>query len=79
MDDQGKVLSHDKYLWSQGRALWTFSALYNRIEKRPEWLDFARQIYEYLARHGRDENGKWMYLLDSQGNVLERDTSNVSR
>jgi len=75
VDDQGKVLSHDKYLWSQGRALWTFSALYNRIEKRPEWLDFARQIYEYLARHGRDENGKWMYLLDSQGNVLERDTS----
>ncbi len=29
---------------SQWGALWTFSKLYNRIERRPEWLDKARQI-----------------------------------
>ena len=27
--DDGKLLSTDKYLWSQGRALWVFSHLYN--------------------------------------------------
>lgn len=75
IDEQGKVLSHDKYLWSQGRALWTFSALYNRVEKRQEWLDFAHHIYHYLAHHGRDHKGNWMYLLDAQGKVLERDAS----
>jgi len=75
IDDSGKVVSHDKYLWSQGRALWTFSALYNRIEKRGDWLAFADHIYRYLATHGRDDQGRWMYRLDSRGNVLERDTS----
>lgn len=75
LDDDGQTLGHDKFLWSQGRALWTFSALYTRIEPRPEWLEFAHHIYEYLSTHGRDENGRWMYCLDKNGNVLEGDTS----
>jgi len=75
LDDEGNILGHDKYLWSQGRALWTFSALYNRVEQRPEWLEFAHHIHAYLSTHGRDENGRWMYRLDKEGNIVERDTS----
>ncbi len=75
IDDAGNVLSRERYLWSQGRALWTFSALYNRVEKRPEWLDVAHGIAAYLKAHGRDDQGRWMYRLDSEGNVLDRDTS----
>ncbi len=75
LDDAGNVLGHDKFLWSQGRALWTFSALYNRIEKRSEWLDFARHIYAYLTSHGRDDQGRWMYRLDPAGKVIEADIS----
>lgn len=75
LDDSGRAVSHDKYLWSQGRALWTFAALYNRVEPRAEWLAFARCIYDYLAAHGRDEQGRWMWRLDAAGHVLERDIS----
>lgn len=75
IDDAGVVLSRDRYLWSQGRALWTFSALYNRIEQREEWLDVARGIAGYLYEHGRDDEGRWMYRLDADGNILDRDTS----
>lgn len=75
LDDEGNTLGHDKFLWSQGRALWTFSALYNRVEKRPEWLEFTRHIYKYLASHGRDEAGRWMYRLDKDGQVLDREIS----
>ena len=39
--DDGTIQSRDKYIWSQLRALWIFSALYNRIEPRQEWLDIA--------------------------------------
>ena len=75
LDDTGLPLSHDKFIWSQGRGLWTFSALYNRIEKRKEWLEFADHIYNYLIKHGRDAEGRWMFRLDAQGKVLERDIS----
>lgn len=73
--DDGRLLSEDKYLWSQGRALWTFSALYNRVERRPEWLAVARGLYDYLAHRGRDDEGRWLYRLDAEGRVLERDIS----
>lgn len=75
VDDEGKTINHDKYLWSQGRALWTFSALYNRIENRPEWIDFADHIYRYLSTHGRDNQGRWMYRLDKDGAILDHDIS----
>lgn len=75
IDDAGNVLSRDRYIWSQGRTLWTFSALFNRVERRKEWLDVARGIANYLYKHGRDDKGRWMYRLDADGNVLERDIS----
>lgn len=75
LDDAGNVRAYEKYLWSQGRALWTFSALYNRIEKRAEWLAFADHLFAYLSTHGRDEHGYWMYRLDENGEVLDRDIS----
>jgi len=34
LDDEGRKQSTDRFLWSQGRALWTFSALYRRVEAR---------------------------------------------
>ena len=32
--DDGSILSRDKYIWSNARALWTFSALVNRIARQ---------------------------------------------
>ena len=75
IDDVGNPLGNDKFLWSQGRALWTFSALYNRVERHSQWLDFAHHIYRYIIGHGRDDRGRWMYRLDAAGDVLDRDTS----
>jgi N-acylglucosamine 2-epimerase len=73
--DDGQILSADKYMWSQLRAVWTFSALYNRIEPRPEWLDVARGIFEFAAEHGRNEEGRWVFAVDREGNVREGATS----
>ena len=69
--DDGTVLSSDKYLWSQLRAIWTFSALYNRVEPRQEWLDVALHIYDFVRRHGRDEQGRWVFAVDQNGRVLQ--------
>ena len=75
LDDEGNRVGTDKYLWSQGRALWTFSALCNRIEPRDEWRTAADHVFEYLLHHGRDIKGRWMYRMDSAGRVLDRDIS----
>jgi N-acylglucosamine 2-epimerase len=71
MEEDGKQISGDKYIWSQARWVWTCSALYNRIEKRPEFLDWARGTIDFLLRHGRDERGHWVYHTTREGQVVE--------
>lgn len=69
--DDGSLLSTDRYMWSQMRAVWTFSALYNRIEAREEWLDKALRIYRFAREHGRDERRWWYYCLSADGKLKE--------
>lgn len=75
ISDEGQVLSGDKYLWSQLRAIWTFAALYNRIAGRQEWLDVARHIFAFVRRYGRDAQGRWVFAVSQEGEVLEGATS----
>jgi N-acylglucosamine 2-epimerase len=71
MTEEGSLLSTDKYLWSQARSAWTFAAVYNRIEKRPEFLRAAENSVRFLLEHGRDEQGRWVYHTTRDGQVLE--------
>ena len=73
--EDGTLQSRDRYIWSQGRALWTYSAMYNRIEKKPEYLERATGLFNYLKGTGRSADGKWNYLFDGDGKMLETDIS----
>jgi N-acylglucosamine 2-epimerase len=75
ISDEGQILSRDKYMWSQLRAIWTFSALYNKIEPRQEWLDVARHIFEFVKKYGRDDQGRWVFAVNKNGEILEGATS----
>ena len=70
INDQGQVLSGDKYVWSQLRAIWTFSALYNKIERKQEYLDAATQIFNFITRCGRNDKGEWLFCLTRDGKPL---------
>lgn len=71
LTDDGALVSEDRYVYSVARALWTFSALYNRVEKRPRWLDTAKKTARFLLDHGRDSHGDWYYRLAPDGAVKE--------
>jgi N-acylglucosamine 2-epimerase len=75
LNDDGSVAQGDKFIWSQARSVWTFSALYNRVEKRPEFLAAAENSVRFLLAHGRDRDGKWIYHADQEGRVIEGATS----
>jgi N-acylglucosamine 2-epimerase len=75
MNNDGTIASGDKFVWSQARSVWTFAALYNRVEKRPEFLKAAENSVRFLLAHGRNQDGKWVYHTDRQGKELEGATS----
>ena len=70
LDRQGNVFDTDKFIWLQGREVWLFAMIYNRVEKRQEWLDCAIQGAEFLKKYGHDGNLNWYFSLDRQGNPL---------
>ena len=43
LDRDGSVVDSDKCLWIQGRFSWLLATLYNRVEKRQEWLGLVRR------------------------------------
>jgi len=75
MTEEGLILSTEKYTWSQARLAWTLSALYNRIEQRPEFIHHARKTLDFLLTHARDEHGRFVYRTSREGIPLEGATS----
>ena len=38
LERDGSVFDTDKFVWLQGREVWMFAMLYNKVEKNPAWL-----------------------------------------
>lgn len=70
LDRTGKVFDTDKFIWLQCRQVWTFSMLYNQVEKNQDWLDFALSGARFLMEHGRDKEGNWYFSLTRDGQPL---------
>lgn len=70
LDQKGEVYDTDKFVWLQARQVWCFSMLYNRVEKKQEWLNFAIQGAEFLKTYGRDAEGNWYFSLTRDGQPL---------
>ncbi|MBD2120811.1 AGE family epimerase/isomerase [Trichocoleus sp. FACHB-262] len=70
LDRSGKVYETDKFIWLQNRQVWIFSMLYNQLEQRENWLKIAAHGANFLAQHGRDDEGNWYFAIDRAGNPL---------
>lgn len=70
LERDGSVFDTDKFIWLQGRQVWMFATLYNKVEKRQEWLDCAVQGAEFLKKYGHDGDLNWYFSLDREGNPL---------
>lgn len=70
--DDGTLISRDKWLWSQWRAVWVFGRLYNQIQPDRQWLAIAEQIYRFAARYGWDDAfGGWRLCVAHDGRALK--------
>lgn len=77
-DNRGeRLVSTDKYTWSQGRMIWLFARLselsHNGLLRQDadRLLDLARQGVEFVTRHAFLTNGNCAYLLDRYGQKKE--------
>lgn len=70
LDRDGTVFDTDKFMWLQGRQIWTLSMLYERVEQNAVWKEMAEQGADFILKNGRDEKGDWYFALDRAGRPL---------
>ena len=74
-NDGSKLISRDKYTWSQGRFVWMFSKLAMMDcgtftkKQRSDFLDLAREGKEFLENHCLIGDNDWrcVFLMDETG------------
>ena len=76
-NDGSRLISHDKYTWSEGRFLWMFSRLatvesdlFDEAE-RAEFLSYAEKGKDFLLKNVLLGEGDYrcVFLTDAEGNV----------
>ena len=72
LDQDGTVLNSDKPVWVLGRFTWLMATLYNRVEKKAEWLDTARHGIEFLEKYCFDTDGRMFYEVTREGRPLRK-------
>ncbi len=70
LERNGQVFDKDKFMWLQGRQIWTMSMLYDKLEARESWKEMAIHGADFILKNGRDAQGDWYFSLDQKGNPL---------
>ncbi len=70
LDRDGSVYDTDKFIWLQGREVWLFSMLCNKLGNRQEWLDAAIQGAEFLKKYGHNGDYDFYFSLTREGKPL---------
>ena len=87
LNTNGEVYDTDKFMWLQFRQVWCFSMLYNQVEQKKEWLDFAIQGAEFLKKYGKRYKvirnlpvlEPWIYVEKVQKFILYQGAVNEGR
>ena len=72
LDRDGTVLDTDKSVWAQGRMSWMLLTLYNTVEQRPEWLEWAQGGLQFLDRHCFDTDGRMFFHVTRDGRPIRK-------
>ena len=70
LDRDGSVYDTDKFIWLQGREVWLFSMLCNKLGERKEWKEAAVQGAEFLKKYGYTGDYDFYFSLTREGKPL---------
>ncbi len=72
LDREGKIYSEDKSVWMQGRCAWTFSYIYNHIEKNEEYLKVAKSCLDFAENYCIDKDKRMYFTVTRDGKPLRK-------
>jgi N-acylglucosamine 2-epimerase len=73
LDRDGTVFDTEKYMWMQWREVYTWATLAVSEyagKKKGSWIGFAKQGFDFLHEHGRDEAGNNYFVISEAGKPI---------
>ena len=71
-DRDGSLVDTDKSVWAHGRMSWMLATLYNTVERRPDWLTWARAGVDFLERYCVDTDGRMFFHMTREGQPIRK-------
>ena len=68
----GTILQKIKYVWFQGRSVWTLCHLHQTVENNGQWLQYAKIGMDFIDKYCIDENQRAFFSLTQDGRPLQK-------
>lgn len=65
-----KLVNTNKRAWFEGRGIWTYSFLYNNIDKNPKYLEIARKSKDFILKLLPSDDSYYISGFTKEGKPL---------
>jgi N-acylglucosamine 2-epimerase len=76
-DRLGNHLDVNKRVWYDGRGIWVYSFLYNRLKNDPSYLETAKKTVDFVLKIRPDNNGFWPGSYTREGIPLSENVADI--
>lgn len=72
VDREGNLMDSTKSVWFQGRCAFIYAFAYNKVEKRPEYLEMSKRCIDFIEKHCFDSDGRMYFEVMADGTPLRK-------
>lgn len=76
-DRDGMNITQNKSTWYEGRGIWVYSFLYNKLDKNPKYLEVAKKSMEFILKNKPSGNNLWPTSFTRKGDPVGEPTKRV--
>ncbi|MCE5248837.1 AGE family epimerase/isomerase [bacterium] len=69
-DRDGTNITTNKSAWYEGRGIWVYSFLYNRVAHEDQYIEVARKSVGFILKHKPKDDEFWTGSYSKEGNPL---------
>ena len=70
-DRDGTNITTNKSTWYEGRGIWVYSFLYNKLEKDSKYLEIAKKSVEFILKHEPAGDNFWAGTFLREGKPID--------
>ena len=76
-DRSGRNLTLTKRAWFDGRGIWVYAFLYNRVKRDPSYLETAKKTVDFVLRVQPNRNELWPGSYTREGTPLADSVADI--